>query len=376
MLEGDKKILNVSVYCVWQWWQEHYQKYHGRTSTIDFDWLDRTYFGRKKFLAEYFGHLGVIGSAQEKDYNVLSQVMPYHTMIIAVALGMNIAIQEVGGYAWQPMSAEQLNNLKAINFANSAVAEVILKHRQERLARYGRATQMIDIASVSNNAFMMRGAEFYEDLIVENNLAHHYLGVIKETMCEAYKFISEVFAPIEGFLLGNCNVAMMSPQLYDEMVLQYDVSCVEYAASLGGKSPCCDLHHCGVNTEPFAQSYSKIPGLRSLQGSYHSDIKFICKVLPHTRFSAMVSPVELLSRPVLDVINDIDNSIAAGANDLAIWDIDPATEPRQLGAFFDELCRIAENHNKQIQLDFIPITWEELAWEFPVYVRTNSTLSK
>ena len=99
---------------------------------------------------------------------------------------------------------------------------------------------------------------------------------------------------------------MMSPALYDEMVSQYDVDCVEYAAKISGQEPCCDLHHCDVETGPFAESYSKIPGLRSLQGSYHSDIKKILEVLPETNFSAMISPVEVLNRPTTEMLEDID----------------------------------------------------------------------
>jgi hypothetical protein len=294
--------------------------------------------------------------------------MPFHTMLIAVALGMETNIQEVGGYAWKAMSIEQLKNLKPVNIADSSIGELIFEHRQQRLNRYGISTQMIDLASVSNNAFMMRGPDFYVDLMVEKEFAHHYLCVIKETMCFAYKFISETFGSIDGFPLGNCNVTMMSPALYDEMICQYDIDCVEYAAKISGKEPCCDLHHCDVKTEPFAESYSKIPGLRSLQGSYHSDIKKILEVLPEIKFSAMISPVELLNRDISEVVKDIDKCIADGANDLAIWDIDTACEPEKLAEYFGNICQVAQKHNKQAAFNIIPFSWEELAWEFPIYV--------
>jgi hypothetical protein len=127
------------------------------------------------------------------------------------------------------------------------------------------------------------------------------------------------------------------------------------------------VHHCDINTEPFAESYSKIPGLRSLQGSYHSDIKKILGVLPETNFSAMISPIEVLHRPMIEITRYVDKCITDGANDLAIWNIDTACRPEKLVEFFEEISQIAQKHNKEVSFDVIPFSWEELAWEFPVY---------
>jgi len=289
-------------------------------------------------------------------------------MLIPVALGMDTEIQMTGGYAWKTMSENRLKKLKPVDVANTKIGELILRERQQRIERYGVATQMIDLGSVTNNAFMMRGTDFYADLLIDKPFAHHYLNVIQKTMCLAYKFISETFGPTDGFPLGNCNVTMISPDLYSEMIRQYDVNCVEYAARITSKPACCDLHHCDVKTEPFAEPYSKIPGLRILQGSYHSNIKKIIEVLPGTNFSAMISPVEVLNRPMIEIARDIDKCIADGANDLAIWDIDTACGLEKLVEFFEKISKIAQKHNKEASFAVTPFSWEELAWEFPVYV--------
>ena len=364
----ENRQLPISVYFVWQWWEEYYQKSHGRPDAIEFAWLDEHYLGRQRFLYESFGHLGIGNPEPVLDENFLSKVMPFHTMLIAVALGMEVDIQTVGGYAWKTMSDEDLKNLKSVDIANTRIGELIMRERELRIERYGIATQMIDLASVSNNAFMMRGPDFYADLMVEKEFAQHYLGVIRETMCFAYKFISETFGPINGFPLGNCNVTMISPELYEEIILQHDVDCVEYAAKLTGEKPCCSLHHCDVKTEPFAEAYSKIPGLNSLQGSYHSDIKNINKILPKTNFSAMVSPVEILNRPMVELVQDIDTCIANGANDLTIWDIDPVCGPQQIVELFEQIKKIARKSDKEASFSVVPFAWEELSWEFPEYV--------
>jgi len=367
-MNDNTNILAVSVYFVWQWWEEHYQKTRGRPDTIDMDWLDETYLGRQCFLHQHLGQSGVGSANPVLDRSFVSRVMPFHTMIVPVILGMEIAIQEIGGYTWKSMPPEQLQKLEPVDIAQTAVGDLIAEQKQERLNRYGLATQMIDLASVSNNAFMLRGVEFYSDLIVDQALAHHYLQVLAETMCMTYRFVTGLFGPIKGFPLGNCNVTMMSPQLYAKMIRQYDIQCVEYAASLAGKPPHCDLHHCDVKTEPFAQAYSEIPGLHSLQGSYESDIAQIQRVLPDVLFSAMISPVDLLNKPAAQLHHDIDHCIAAGANDLAIWNIDPQFGPARVRELFSLITKIAARCGKTAKFTVVPLTWEEMAWEFPTYL--------
>ncbi|MFC1677879.1 hypothetical protein ACFL3G_12570 [Planctomycetota bacterium] len=51
---GNSKCkLPVSIYFVWQWWQEQYQKNHVRPETIDMAWLDESYLGRQKLLYKH-----------------------------------------------------------------------------------------------------------------------------------------------------------------------------------------------------------------------------------------------------------------------------------------------------------------------------------
>jgi hypothetical protein len=36
--------------------------------------------------------------------------------------------------------------------------------------------------------------------------------------------------------------------------------------------------------------------------------------------------------------------------------------------FFEKISDIAKKHGRESSFVFIPFSWEELAWEFPVYV--------
>jgi hypothetical protein len=359
--------LPVSIYFVWQWWEEHYQRARGRPARIDFDWLDETYLGRQRFLYEHFGEFGIGQEAPELDRAFVSKIMPFHTEIVPVCMGMKAKIKAVGGYTWEPLAEERLRRLAPVDMAQTPIAELILREREQRLARYGIATQQIDLGSPANNAFMLRGPEFYADLLADPAFARHYLEATTESICLAYRFISQVFGPMDGFPLGNCNVVMMSPAVYAEVVRPFDIRCVAYAAQYNNQPPHCDLHHCNVKTEPFAEVYSAIPGLSSLQGSYLSDIRKIHQVIPGIPFSAMVNPVDLLTKPAAQVDRDLERCLADGAHDLAIWDIDPRYGPAEMMGLLRRIQAIAARHGRRPVFSVIPITWEEMDWEFPRY---------
>jgi len=359
--------LPVSLYCVWQWWEKHYQAAHGRPQAIDFDWLDAAYLGRQRQLHAWFGDLGIGQSNPTLDTEFVSKLLPYHTMIVPVVLGMKATIQEVGGWQNHPLDEVEIAKLVPVDLAQSPVGELLLAEREKRLARYGCATQMIDLASPANNAFSLRGTEFYLDLLADPPLARHYLDVITETMVMAYRFVAQHFGRMESVPLANCNVTMISPELYTEMVRPCDIHFIAKAAASQGVSPRCDLHHCNVKTEAFAEAYGDIPGLRSLQGSVWSDIRAIRTRLPEVDFSGMINPVELLTRSQTELLEDLDRALEAGVHDLALWDVDPQITPTKLGNLLHELAHLARRHGREPGFSFIPITWEELDWEFPRY---------
>ncbi len=78
------KPLAISLYCVWQWWEQHYDAAQGRPERIDFDWLDATWLGRMRQLHDWFGDLGIGNPSLTLDTGFVSRLLPYHTMIVPV----------------------------------------------------------------------------------------------------------------------------------------------------------------------------------------------------------------------------------------------------------------------------------------------------
>ncbi len=120
-----------------------------------------------------------------------------------------------------------------------------------------------------------------------------------------------------------------------------------------------------------SRAVKAIPGLRSLQGSIRSDINAIHTEIRDIAFSGMINPVDLLNLPQEKLLADIDRALTCGVNDLALWDVDPAVSPSQLNVFMKDIKNVARNHEREVKFSFIPITWEEMDWEFPKYHKEN-----
>ena len=140
------RALPVSIYFVWEWWEEHFQRALGRPDHIDLDWLDATYLARQRFLYEQFGAYGIGEAEPVLNATYLARVMPYHTALLPIAMGMKATIKAVGGWNWHPLPEEQLCHLQPVDLAQSPMGELLLQERERMLARYGVATQFVDFA--------------------------------------------------------------------------------------------------------------------------------------------------------------------------------------------------------------------------------------
>ena len=104
------KPLPISLYCVWQWWEKHYQAAQGRPDRINLDWLDETYLRRQRRLYDWFGDLGIGNPSPTLETGFVSMLLPYHTMIVPVILGMPATIQQIGGWQNHPLGADRIDD--------------------------------------------------------------------------------------------------------------------------------------------------------------------------------------------------------------------------------------------------------------------------
>ena len=374
------KKIPVSIYFMQEWWSKHYHVIHPRPEVVSDDNLEQMSVGRKQFLFEHLGQFGIGEENPKMDGSVAHMVMSWQYELVSFLLGIKFEPIEAGGFnSTRYLNDEEIKELRPIDLAKHPEGAWILKERDRKIKRYGRADYFFDLGSVINHGFYIRGQDIYIDLLINPGLKQHLFEAIIETERMAYRFFREAFPPSqtsnESVPISNCNVVMIAPETYEKEIFPFDTQQCLFLHELTGTAPKVSLHHCDVKVDSFIESYAKLPGISSLQASFESDVAMIKKRLPEISFSAMISPAAmasdlgLLKKALVKVILD-------GANNFAIWNIDPVLTPGKVAQLLETVSSACAQAGCQAAMGANHMCWEEREWAFPQYKSQASWGSK
>ena len=88
------------------------------------------------------------------------------------------------------------------------------------------------------------------------------------------------------FLHSNCSVSMISPKLYEKMVLPHELRIAKILKPSG-------VHHCGNNMHKFYKAYSQIPS-SFFDVGWGSDINECSEIFSNSFLNLRLNPVRLL----------------------------------------------------------------------------------
>ena len=360
------KDIGISIYFMWEWWEKHFHNLYPRPQIVCDEELDRLYMGRKKFLYDNFSEFGIGEEIPIMDGKYVNMVLKWGMDFIPFILGAEINCQDAGGYYAQKMNIETIKSLKPIKVADTLAGEWIIRRKEHLQKRYGSAESAMQLEGPTNISVRIRGEEFYMDLMEDEGLARHVLDVVTETISQAYVFLGKEFE-IKDLLIANCNTTLLSPQLYEEVILEYDLKLARISDMITGKANSVRMHHCDVPVDNFIDSYRKIPGINFIEASYSSNIQRVCSEMPGTGFSAMISPVDMIQKPFTRLEEELGNAVNNGADEFDVWNIDPSMDISKVIELFKLLKRCCENNGCKADFNCNPFCWDELEWAFPKY---------
>lgn len=145
--------------------------------------------------------------------------------------------------------------------------------------------QLPDIQSTLNNAHLIRGNDIIFDFFDEPEKLEYFLDFVTDYMIDLTNYLNKLIRHEEGWFfdwgalwkgngrISNCTVHLISPQLYEDFILQRDKRFLE--SIKGGR-----MHYCGAHTEVFSSFLKEnfITGL-DFDSNLHS-LWDICDMLP------------------------------------------------------------------------------------------------
>jgi len=357
--------LPVSLYFMPEWWSRHYHCACPRATEPSQAALDSMYLGRLRYLFRQFGEWGIGKENPVLGGGQIATVLRHGYDTVPILLGTALEYGDAWGFFPRFRPIEELRNLAPVDIGNHPEGEWIVAEKRRLESLYGRATHCLDLGSVVNHAFRMVGQDIYADMIGCPEEVRDLFECILQTMRWFFAFLDRVFGGMDPVPVSNCNVTLMRPALYQELALPFDARQNRFATDLTGAPPRAAVHHCDVPVDPFLEAYSQMPGLASMQASFRSDVALAKRRLA-CNFSAMISPPALNAD--LDEFDvHLQKAIADGVDDLAIWNVDSATEPARLRQVLSIIDGACQHYDRAPEYDPMPLCWEEMQWAHGAY---------
>jgi len=154
-----------------------------------------------------------------------------------------------------------------------------------------------------NNAQRIMGNQIFTDMYLDPGIVKKLMKCICETMIQAFKKIKQKQeksgAKYKFFTVSNCSVNMISPDLYEEFILPYDLQLTKESKNLG-------IHNCAWNANPYLKSYAKIPSVKYIYMGEKSILIMAKKLFPSSRRAIMYSPLDFMKRDMNQIKLDLE----------------------------------------------------------------------
>ena len=350
------KRIPISVYFMEEWWDRHYHAAHPRPQARSQRGLESLYLGRQRFLFEQLGEFGIGQERPSLQGGQIATVIRYGFDLVPVLLGTSVRIKDAWGFYPVLRDLQALKGLAPVDVANHPEGDWIRREKERLDSLYGGCSPQVDIGSAANNAFRIIGGALYAELLDSPEAMRGLFQAIIETEASLFSLLRALWPSTDPVPISNCNVSLMSPPLYEEMVLPYDAQQSRFTVP-----PRAALHHCDVPADGFLSAYAGLPGLVSLQASIESDVAAVKEAVPGCAFSAMVGP-RCMREPLPELQRRVERSLREGADDFALWNIDAQTDPERLRGILGAMRSACRDHDGEAAISAMPLCWEEMEW--------------
>jgi len=295
------------------WWHKHYD--------LTFDWdfyynPERRVWQEQRMrqlLYDRFGDLG-LGQKGAPRRPIVGPILMGSGYIVQEILGCEINYQEDGNPWVLPRNLTEAETLALSvpeDIENTPSMKNLLGLMDSLEAEFGYLQGDVPLHSIVNVAIDLRGQEYFIDLLQKPELAAHLHQVIAQMIYEVGRrvkartghvaiSINRTIASFNPsiFTIPNCSLQMISPQMYEAQLLEYD-------GWLGQQLPPLGFHHCGTNAHLFASLYAQA-GAVYLDVGYGSDIAACRAALPKAWLSLRMNPVKMLTATAAEAEAEVD----------------------------------------------------------------------
>jgi hypothetical protein len=210
--------------------------------------------------------------------------------------------------------------------------------------REGRVEGFLNWQGVFNNAQRLRGEQLFADVLEAPDLARHLFACVCDTMIGGMRRLHErqraSGVDVRFATVSNCLVNMVSPRVYQELLLPFDLK-------IAALYDCIGIHNCAWNASPYLNAYAAVPGLGYIDMGLDSDLVRARRLFPQARRALMYTPMDAArktSAAIEDDFRRIANEYAPC--DIVIADIEAGTPDERVLEIVYRGTRFCRNHRE------------------------------
>jgi uroporphyrinogen-III decarboxylase len=301
----------------------------------------------KKYLSPLFPSIENFRPRYEGDvdYDCATLNGVYGSLVMSGVYGQKIHFFEDN---WpsvdtsKPFTKEELSNMPPFDPETNPFFRK-LSDQMDRIEKtWGKVSGYLAYyQGVLNNAMRLRGQDIFMDMAEDPDFVKWLLNHIFETTLAVTKLIQQRQRDsgffIDQFSCSNCVVNMISPDMYEEFVLPFDMKFAAEFKRFG-------IHTCNWNATPYLESMRKIDKMGYLDMGMDSDMRKARSLFPDARRGVLYSPVKIGNLPLDEIRRDFEKiHEELGPCDIILADIESTVANEKVQAVVDMADAIAES---------------------------------
>jgi hypothetical protein len=287
-----RAILTVRFYP--SWWMDNYGFVFGERYAMDVQYRVQLDMQKQRLIHARFADIG-LGTADPQPEPALGQV---YKDVVAVIFGSTVGYE--GEDVWMRCAhvpPERIRQLSVPNVEDDPHIKELVRQGRWFTARYGPALLTPGSTGLLNSATKIVGEEFFEQILTEPEAAHHLMSVLRQTTIEIHRYFHTLCGQPAPIGVGNCTVSMISPRLYEEFLMPYDLVLMRYAQSRGLPFG----FHMDGKMDKHAPVIARFPHLQSVDMGSDTTIGLVRQIMPGPYFRIYLYPAMLMGYPLSDV---------------------------------------------------------------------------
>lgn len=289
-----------------EWWHKNHGLCFERRFFYDPDTRVEADLQMRKILQERFGRYGI---EQDTKLETLPCIGATHLAagyIISEMFGCEIIFSKDSSpqVITKNITDKEADYIEPLYLSENKTFQELKKLVEKLKNKFGYVIGDINWQGVLNVALDLRGEKIFIDMVQNQTRAMRLFSAITDTIKEFVNYVRSetgtssisVNRTIKYIdptinLHSNCSVVMISPEMYQDLLLEFDRDLCESLQPYG-------IHHCGNNMHTHASGYSRLRGANFFDVGWGSDISACRKMLPNAFLNLRYDPAKMrLAKP-------------------------------------------------------------------------------